>query len=141
MRKRSILLIAVLISVVVVLFVYREYTRTNESMRQATADFKIPANDLMKEFALGDSAASKKYLGRVIEVKGVVKGINDDSTTITLGNPSDMSSIICSLDTNNIKSQLPSMRSIVTIRGSFNGFNKDDLLGTDLIMNRCIIIK
>jgi tRNA_anti-like len=141
MRTRSIFLVAIIIVAFAAVFIYREYNRVNVPMQNMEPAFKVNADALMKEFTTADSVASKKYSGNVIEVSGTVKSLSDDSSTITLGNADALSSIICSLDSSVLKTELPATNTAATIRGSFNGFNKDELLGTDLIMNRCIIIK
>lgn len=106
----------------------------------------MPAAGLIHEYETGDSVVNKKYNGKVIEVTGYVKNIEKDQEgfyTVVLGDSSSQSSVRCSMDTIHGKDAASLVAgSSATLRGSCNGFNKDEtgLLGSDVILNFCAVI-
>ena len=127
-------------------YVYTEYTRTNKDLAKVKADVKISAAGFIKEYETNDSAANKKYLGKIIETTGLLKEVKKDESgyyTIVLGSDSGLSAIRCSMDTNHQQdAALLKTGTSVTMRGACTGFNKDEMgLGSDIILNRCAIIK
>jgi len=123
-----------------------EYNRTNKDISTVKADIKIPATDLIRQYENNDSLANKKYLGKIIEINGRVKDVKKDEAgyyTVVLGDTADMSSVRCSMDSVHQQdaASMP-IGSSVTVRGACTGFNKDEMgLGSDVILNRCVIIK
>ena len=123
----------------------KEYNRQNVDLSNVKADIKISAVNLIHEYETNDSSSNHKYLGKIVEVDGNIKEIKSDEKgfyTIVLGDTSGLSSVRCSMDSTHQKdaSKLVAGSSTV-IRGSCTGFNKDELgLGSDVILNRCVII-
>ena len=144
-RKKIIWSIILLAVVVGIVYGYKEYTRTNRDIKNVRPDFTVTSLDLMREFEQSDSTASKKYNGKILEVKGNVKAVEVDGMayyTIVLGDSSGLSSVRCSLDTThqNDATGIQAGKS-VSIRGVCTGFNELDLgLGSDVILNRCVIV-
>ena len=145
-RKKIVLLIILLAIAVAAWYAYREYSRTNRDLKNVRPDFSLSATDLIKEFESNDSAAAKKYNGRILEIRGFIKKIDRDEQgffTLVLGDTASHSSVRCSMDTTHHSdaASLP-QGSSATVRGACTGFNKDDMgLGSDVILNRCAIIK
>ena len=121
------------------------YNKKNPDYGNVKADIKIQAVDLVKEYERNDSAANQKYLGKIVEVDGSIKEIKTDDKgyyTVILGDTSSLSSVRCSIDTVHQKDAAKLARgSSTTVRGACTGFNKDEMgLGSDVILNRCIIV-
>jgi hypothetical protein len=146
-RKRKIvLLILILAAGAIGWYGFKEYTRTNKDLSNVNADIKISAADLIKEYEKNDSLANIKYTGRIIETNGNVKAVEKDDSgnyTIVLSDTRTMSSIRCSIDTvHRIDAAQLMAGSSATVRGACTGFNKDEMgLGSDVILNRCVIVK
>jgi hypothetical protein len=144
MKRRTIIIICILLVIVAVgIYAYSEFNRKHPEMTDASSAFSIKAVELVSEFENDDSAASKKYLGKVITVDGTLKEINDagNSITIVLGDTASMSSVRCAMDTGfslNTESMLKG--SFLTVKGNCTGFNRDELLGSDVVLNRCIVL-
>ena len=145
-RKRKVILVLLLLAVAGVgWYAYKEYSRTNRDLASASPDFKVEAGSLVKEFEINDSTANKKYLGKIIEIEGPVNEISKDESgyyTLVLGDTATLSSVRCSMDTVH-SADAASLKagSSVILRGACTGFNKDEMgLGSDLILNRCVII-
>lgn len=143
--KKSILIgsIVLLALISVGIYGYYQYNRRNSDLGDTPAAFKITAADLMKQFAENASQAGKKYTGKIIDVSGLLKeaNVNGRYVTLILGEEGTLSSVRCSMDTvHSFNKEALKNGSTVTIRGHCTGYNSDDLLGSDIILNRCLII-
>jgi len=127
------------------LYGYMEYTRGNKDLQYTKADYITITKDLIKEFEENEKAANEKFINKIIAVNGSVKDVIKDGNkfyTVMLGDAGGTSSVRCSMDSNyQPEAALLQLRSNVTIKGVCTGFNADDLLGSDVILNRCIIEK
>ena len=147
MKRKKIILLFILIAIAVAAWYgYREYSRTNRDLKNIRPDYTLSAASLISEYEGGDSAAARKYNGRIIEVNGFVKKIDKDEHgfyTIVLGDTVSLSAVRCSMDTtHNSDAASLTAGSSAIVRGACTGFNKDEMgLGSDVILNRCAIIK
>lgn len=149
MKKRKTLRIIIATVVVIIaavgIYAFREFNRTNPSLKDLKADYTVKATDLITEFEKDEKSSDQKYLDKVIEVSGQVKEIKQDEKgfyTVALGDTTDMSSVRCSLDSLYGKeAKLLTTGQPVVIKGVCTGFNEDELLGSDIILNRSIIKK
>ena len=119
-----------------------QFNRTVPGLADVRADFSVNATDLIKEFVSSEDAANKKYLNKILAVKGMVKNVESAQSTIVLGDTSDMSGVRCVVDST-ASSTIGSLQkgAVITIKGAITGFNKDEtgLLGSDVQLNRCVI--
>lgn len=108
-----------------------------KNLHKIKPDYKITAVDLLKEFANNESAASEKYVDKILEVSGSilqVKTVEGKARSIILDTGNQLSSVICDLaeaiNPDDIDASLP-----ISIRGELSGFLMDVLL------NNCVIVK
>ena len=141
--KKRIFLAALLVVIAAAIYLYNEYHRTNVNIASEAAAFGLQAEQLLSEFASDDSAANRKYVGKIISITGVVKSISRDERgfyTLNLGDTSSLSSIRCSIDTIHSGNVAAVQRgTTIKIKGNCTGYIEDELLGLDIIMNRCMI--
>ncbi len=127
------------------LYGYMEYTRDNKDLIYAKADHVTRVHEFVNEFEEDEKEANEKFIDKIIAVNGSVKDVvkdDDEFYTIVLGDGSGTSSVRCSMDADHqLEAVLLKLRSNVTIKGVCTGFNADDLLGSDVILNRCVIQK
>lgn len=122
------------------IYIYSEWNRRPEDLKEVQADEAIAAHMLLQEFATDTSAASEKYIDKVLRVTGTVKSY-DTSGVINLGMPDDISSIQCSMDPRTkVNYALLEPGTKVTLKGVCNGYQADPLLGTDVKMNYCVLV-
>nr|WP_294908652.1 hypothetical protein [uncultured Lacibacter sp.] len=150
MKKRTVFTISLLLILMLgsigAFYAYREYNRKAKNINKLKAAFEITTDALIQEFTENEITATQKYAGKVLQVQGILKTIDADDNgnyTVVLGNPALPSSVRCSIDTlftlepNNLLINTP-----IIMKGICTGFNADELgLGSDVLMNRCIIIK
>ena len=106
-------------------------------MAKAKPDFVITSVLLQKEFEDNESAASIKYINKIIEVNGKIisiKTADNNSVNITLATGNDLSSVICTFPAIADPSILKPGNEI-TLRGECSGFLMDVLL------NNCAVIR
>ena len=144
-RKKIILLLLLLAAAAVAWYGYKEYTRINKDLASAKADFVLAATDLIKEYESNDSVSAKKYNGKILEINGQVKAVEKDDKgyyTVVIGDNTSMSAIRCAIDSlHNDKATGLINKSSVSVRGACTGYNKDEMgLGSDIILNRCVLI-
>jgi hypothetical protein len=148
MTTKKILLLAVLVAAAgAAIYGWSEYNRKNEDLADAKEKYTVEATQLITEFNQNDSAANARYLGQVVAVNGMVKGLEKDGEgkyTLVIGDTTDMSSVRCALDSTHANDATGLQRGqSVKVRGAFTGFKKDDtgLLGSDVELNRAVVIK
>ena len=149
-KKRKIVLLTMLPVLGVGIWMgLHEYNRTNKDLSKVKAEVKISATGLIKEYEANDSMANKRYLGKIIELNGTVKNVENDDTgnyTIVMGETGKISSVRCSMDTiYRDDAARITVNSSVIIRGACNGYKKNELmgenLGSDVELNRCVLVK
>jgi hypothetical protein len=141
--KRLLIFFLILAVATAGLFIYLEYNRTNEDLRKRRADFSTEATQLIAAFDRDTASASKKYTDKVIEVSGNVKSIDAEGNpvVISLGQSGEMSSVKCSMDSSHaVDYKTVQEGDIIILKGMCNGGIKDGDFGTDVSLNRCVMI-
>lgn len=141
------LVILVVVALAMAWYAYKLYTGKVPSLTEVKADASISATDLIAAFETDSASANKQYLGKILEVTGTVKSIEKESGTVSLGAGStgNNSSVRCSMDSafvKNIETLNPG--SSITIKGNCTGYMPDETglgLGSDVVLNRCVIDK
>lgn len=129
-----------LIILTIAIYGLREYYRKNLPMAEMNISERITYNDLLEAFTQNDSMANSRFLGKVLLVEGPLKTIDFPNKLISLGDGSSMSSIQCSLENSSVPPRHLKKGDVIIVKGNCTGFNADELLGTDVILNRTIVI-
>ena len=118
----------------------REYYRKNLPMAEMKISERITYSALLDAYTQNDSLANARFLGKVLLVEGPLKTIDFPNKLISLGDGSSMSSIQCSLENSSVPAKHLKKGDVIIVKGNCTGFNADELLGTDVILNRVIVI-
>ena len=143
--KKTLLLSFFGIALAAGIYGYKEYNRKPKNLAYVKANVEMTTSTLIGSFEANEQEANEKYLDKIIAVKGRVKAVekNDNGFyTVILGDENNMSSVRCSMDSlqnENVASIVAG--SHVTMKGACTGFNADELLGSDVILNRCVLEK
>jgi len=144
MKKSRVILIVSLILLTGILYVYKEYNRGNKVLSEVEPAIKLSAHDMSASYAESDSLSNLKFLGKVVEIEGIIKNIempDSNISVIVLSGNSEMSSVRCTMDSSfQNKSISIDIGSPATIKGICTGYNADELLGSDVLMNRCVVV-
>lgn len=131
------LIAASIIALAGVLFGLYMYNLEPKDLQKVRPDYIITATDLLKAFESDENGASTTYIGKVVEVSGIVQSIKsgeNNNLSIALKTGSDLSSVICTLPGNSDPSDF-SIGEQIRVRGECSGFLMDVLL------NNCSIVK
>jgi len=139
--KSGLVLATALVSIVGFTIVSKQVEKkilneTFETTDTIKADYTLSSGELIKEFMTNDTAANKKYLEKVLAVRGPVKSVDiatDSSSTIEFAD-STGSYAIFSVE----KNQLNKMKMIkpgdpVSVKGVCSGSMFSEILGTTSI--------
>ena len=145
-RKKMIwyvLLAVLLVLAVLVVYVYKEYNRTHEDTAAIKPDYSLEAGRLLKEFEMDEPASSRKYWDKVMLVDGTVKELVKHDRglySVILGDTASMSSVRCSMDSmHNNEAAVVKKGDQLAMKGICTGFKADELLGSDVILVRCVL--
>ncbi len=126
-------------------YAYQEYNRKQKDTADLKADFTATAVALLDEYQKDEKAANARYLGKVLQVDGLVKDLLRDDKgfySVVLGDTASMSSVRFSMDSlHNAQAATLVKGNKAVLKGICTGYNADEMLGSDLILNRAIIEK
>ena len=114
---------------------YYQYNKPHKDLSKEKPDIVITAVELVDAFSSDEAAANQLYLGKIVEVSGVISGIQigEEDSHISISSDDPMAEIIAEFQSGESLKALQEGQSI-TIRGTCSGS-----LG-DVILNRCVII-
>ena len=140
--KKIILMLAGVILLVIAWYIYKEYNRENVDLKTMSPHFTSESGELIAAFEKDSASANRKYVNKVVQVSGTVKTIdaNGNPVVIALGNPGEMSSVLCSMDSTyaNEYQQIREGENII-LKGMCIGGETQELFGTDVKLNRCVL--
>ncbi|MFZ9940038.1 MAG: OB-fold protein [Bacteroidia bacterium] len=129
------LILAIILLVIAGFGVYRYLWRTNDPMNGQKADYRVLAHEWVEEFKINEQAANQKYLGRIVEAKGVVREVLRDSLggmSVILESGDAFMGVNCSMEPGETA---PSQGSdTLVIRGEFSAVT------LDVNMTRCVMV-
>ncbi|HET9058161.1 MAG TPA: hypothetical protein VFN30_15050 [Chitinophagaceae bacterium] len=123
-------------------YAYTEYNRKTPDLKNIKADETITATELIDQFVNNEQKTNNKYFNKILSVTGIIKEIqkSDSINTVVIGDTTSMNSVRCTMDMLHQKqATILTTGTIVTIKGICTGFNPDELLGSDVVLNRCFI--
>ncbi|REE83122.1 putative nucleic acid binding protein [Lutibacter oceani] len=133
----KILLAGLTLIIIGLFFVINLYNKPFKDVKNSKAEFVISAQELINDFQVDENLANKKYVDKLIQVKGEIVDISitKGNSSITLKDINGFSSIICHmLPEDNLNSLKLKKGDFVHVKGMCTGY----LL--DIIMVRCILI-
>lgn len=144
MKKKRIILSFITVGIVGgAWFGYSEYNRKVTDLAEVKAQITMKTGELISAFEKDETTANALYLDKIIAVNGNVKAIEKNDRghySIVLGDAGSMSSVRCSMDSVHVKDITNVKEGIqLIVKGACTGFNADELLGSDVILNRCVI--
>ena len=118
---------------------YNEYNRKPADLGVVKPLASTDAGSLMELYSTDEQRANAMYLGKPIDVTGVIAEINNQQDTlinVMLGNPADMHKVSCLLDQQNgLKIKQFKTGDKITLRGICTGYLMD------VELNRCVVIR
>lgn len=138
MKAKKVLIVLAILGIAGAVYVAYEWNRKNPSMATAKEDLSIDAIALFEEFALNESAASIKYIDKVILVRGVVSSVDKSNgqVAIMLDTGDPLGAVMCQLDPEiSQNSEEFKEGDQVKFKGTCSGFM------TDVQISRCAVVR
>jgi hypothetical protein len=106
------------------------FNKKHTDTAKAKPDFVITATVLQKEFEDNETAASSRYINKILEVSGTIASVaqaDSSNLNISLKTGNDMSSVICTFHSRTDNPRF-NPGDEITLRGECSGFLMDVLL-------------
>ena len=146
MKRKKLKIALAIIAVCLVgggLYAYSEFNRKVKDLTYVKPGIQTEAANLVRAFETNETKSNSDYLDKVIAVKGSIKTVEKSASgnyTVILSADNQMSSVRCSMDSvHQLDVAALTPGAVVTMKGACTGFNKDELLGSDVILNRCVV--
>ena len=109
------------------------------SVKGKQADLTLSAFELYEEYQADEAAGNKKYIDKIIEVKGTIAEISTDengATVVMLRDKDAFSGILCTLREDEKKRAKDlKVGQEVTIKGQCTG------MLMDVVLNKCVLVQ
>jgi hypothetical protein len=145
MKKRTLIILTLILVTLAAAgwYAYSEFTRKVKDLSTVKADIHLNADELIAAFENNEQEANQRYLDKVIAVRGMIRGVEkseEGNYTVILGEKQTLSAVRCSMDAAHADDlhDLPE-GTLVIVKGACTGFKADELLGSDVILNRAVI--
>lgn len=145
MKKKTLIIVTTLLIALgaCAWYAYSEFTRKVKDLSTVRADMHLSAAELIAEFEANEKSANEKYLDKVVAVRGTIREVQksgEGNYAVVLGSGEGLSSVRCSMDADYAGevADLPE-GTLVIVKGAVTGFYSDELLGSDVVLNRAVI--
>lgn len=127
-NKKKLILVFIALSVVLGYFSfnYIMYGGARDIQKEESA-YNVSSKAIIEEFSKNTNVATKKYIDKSIEIKGVITSVNDSLVSID-------ESVLCKMKEINKSTVIVGKN--VSVKGRVIGF--DDLMG-EIKLDECVI--
>lgn len=134
---KKILIALLVLAIIGAGYGYYMYNKPVESLESKNADVTISADELIQAYEADESAANKKYLGKVVLVTGTVSGVTTEEgkKKLILETSDPISSVICELEENKETSSF-NAGDQVKVKGLCSGYLSDVILVQSVIVKK-----
>ncbi|MCO6462198.1 MAG: hypothetical protein J5I59_12410 [Saprospiraceae bacterium] len=136
---KKVLLAILAVGVLAAGGIYMYINKGHRDVADAEPELVVQAQELIKAFETDEQGANAKYVGKLIEINGVVGTVDsaqDGSTIILLESDNPMSTVMCQLDPIQKEKEKPVQSGQkIRIKGLCSGFT------TDVVIDRCHIME
>ncbi len=113
------------------------YYKPHRSVSKEEAAFKLSVSQLVDAFSQNESQANSIYLGKILEVQGILKEIilNDSSLVLLLGDTAQSTGVSCYLQKDQ-KDRYTTLKrgESVNVKGICNGMLLDVVLDKGILL-------
>ncbi|MFN9109213.1 MAG: OB-fold protein [Bacteroidia bacterium] len=138
MKKRLLLIVALLVLAALGYGIYL-FTLKAPVVAQGETDFRMSTDQLVALYEQNEDSANRKLLNQIIEVRGAVTTVAQDSTgtSIALSSSNPMSVVNCRFDASiNEKLRRVKTGDTISVKGKCTGFLMDvNLTNCDILGN------
>jgi hypothetical protein len=144
--RKAIYIGLMLVIVVIAGTVYYVFNKPHRNVVSEEAAFSLSSDQLLAEYDNDTASANKKYLDKVIQLKGIVSDVIADQqgeVVIVLNDGKSIFGITCTISANSKEAGKKYQKgSEITLKGICTGGTVDpDFGGASVTMNKCEIIE
>jgi len=137
--KKYILYAATVVVVIGTVIGYNVLTPSPEiKIQDATTDLVINATKLYGDFSLDEGTANQDYVGKVLEVKGMLKNVEkkaDNEIQLVLDAEDDLGAITCNLQViESLAIEELKIGDPITVKGVCTGYLFDVVLDHSMVL-------
>ncbi|HHE64710.1 MAG TPA: hypothetical protein ENL09_01680 [Bacteroidetes bacterium] len=136
--KKKILITLIIIAALGASYVYYQFNKPHKDIAAATPVSALNAAELFAEFEINENEANQLYLGKIVQVTGVVYsvelGTNGDLNVLLMGDD-DMFGVAGNFNKGELNESEIVEGEQVTIKGECAG------MLSDVVLIRCVIVK
>lgn len=114
-----------------------KYYKPHKSVRKEEAAYRLSVADLVNAFSEDETSANSRYVGQIIEVRGTLKEmiLNDSTLILLMGDSTQMTGLSCYLQ----KAEKDKYTSLtrgeqVSVKGVCNGMLLDVVLDKAILL-------
>ena len=131
MRRKIAVIVLLVIAAAAAYGIYR-YNQKPASVAAQKPAVLLTAQALVQAYAANEAAANKQYLGKTVEVTGIVQSVQPGVGISLIGDGAQ--NVSCTFEAG-VAAELPAVGKSVTVRGVCTGYL------IDVELNRCMEIK
>ena len=138
MMKKRLLIITISLAIIAGLYAYYQFNKPHKDIASAKPVASLKADQLFTQFEENEAEANLKYLGKIIEVSGVIYSIEkktESGFNLLLMNEDEMFGVACSFDNDKVNTGDISKGNRVVIKGECVG------MLSDVVLIRCVIVE
>jgi hypothetical protein len=134
MRKKIFFSVGILM-LCLVAYAFYLYNKPHTSVAAIAPAITISATDLYDAYAQNEAMANKRFLNKVLLVKGIVNDVSHTDSTLTIFLKSNdiAGGVSCNITANNITSASISNGAPISVKGRCTGFLADVMLADCVI--------
>lgn len=138
-KRKHVWVIVALIILAGIFYAYKEYFRKPADLLSVNSQASIDANTLITLYEKDEQKANNLFLGKPIDVKGIISEIHNQQDTIMnvmLGKIDEMHRVSCLVNINYVKEMKRyKPGDSITLRGICTGYL------IDVELNRCVVVR
>ena len=136
--KKKILIVTGIIVVLIIAYTFYQFNKPHLDIASATPVSVLNSDELFAEFDLNENEANQLYLGKIVQVSGIVYsvdvGTKSDLNVLFMGDD-DMFGVACNFNKDQLNESDINKGDQVTIKGECAG------MLSDVVLIRCVILK
>jgi hypothetical protein len=136
--KKRIFITAIIIVTLAASYIFYQFNKPHLDIAAATPIVVLNSEKLFSEFDLNENKANKLYLGKIVQVNGVIysieEGTKGDLNILLMGND-EMFGVACNFNDEQLNYSELNKGDQVTIKGECAG------MLSDVVLIRCVIVK
>ena len=138
MKLKKIILGVLVLAILGAFIAYKSYNKPHVNVANEKTDISVTADEILSNFSSEEAAANIKYLGKIVQVKGIVSmaEVANGKGIITLQTNDDFGSVLCHVTADELEytKEIKGGQELV-LKGICTGFLMD------VILVKCIILK